>query len=217
MYAKIYGKFKRPFHSDGKEKRSFAQSSCFVITGVILLVLLGIIAISSVARSERVPGHFQSVKFHNDTEDVGRFVVRGIREADSKDVQSDESNIGCRKTILGSFTCEDRSKYKFLLEKYGTKKIVTAYNSVPEQTDGSPCISADGSNICELLEYGEVTCAASLPFGSVLWIDGLGTCTVHDRLAQKYSGRIDLYFGGAEHVQDARRFGKQELLVIQLE
>lgn len=73
--------------------------------------------------------------------------------------------------------------------------IITGYNSVQWQTDSSPCISADGSDICTLHRQGENTCAANfLPFGTRLWIRGLGECTVRDRMASRFPYRVDWYF-----------------------
>jgi 3D (Asp-Asp-Asp) domain-containing protein len=97
--------------------------------------------------------------------------------------------------------------------KFSKRVVVTAYNSVPGQTDNTPCISADGSNICELKNKGEESCAAALPFGTKINIPGFGVCTVRDRLAPRFSNRIDLYFGGKEKISAAKQWGKRALLV----
>lgn len=91
--------------------------------------------------------------------------------------------------------------------------IVTAYNSVTWQTDATPCIAADGTDICEAQKRGEESCAAYLPFGTKIYIPDFGICTVHDRLAKKYQNRVDIYFGGVEKVQAARIWGKRTLEV----
>lgn len=100
--------------------------------------------------------------------------------------------------------------------KYTKRFTVTAYNSVPWQTDASPCISADGSNICKLKERGEQSCAAALPFGTKVNVPGFGVCTVRDRLAPKFSYRIDLYFGGADQIKAAKQWGKRHVEVAVL-
>lgn len=99
------------------------------------------------------------------------------------------------------------------IPKYNKNYVVTAFNSVPWQTDASPCISADGSDICKLKDQGEQSCAAALPFGTKINIPGFGTCTVHDRLAPRFSSRIDLYFGGADQLAAAKQWGKRHLEV----
>jgi 3D (Asp-Asp-Asp) domain-containing protein len=103
---------------------------------------------------------------------------------------------------------EDRKSLSF-------KAVVTAYNSVPEQTDGDPCIAADGTDICEALRRGEGTCAANcLPFGSVLDIPGLGACVVRDRTASRYGSRIDLYLGGRDQIKAAKTWGIKKGLIV---
>ena len=97
--------------------------------------------------------------------------------------------------------------------KYTRNYTVTAYNSVPWQTDNTPCISADGSNICQLKAQGHESCAAALPFGTKINIPGFGVCTVHDRLAPRFAHRIDLYFGDADKIKAARQWGKRRLKV----
>lgn len=93
-------------------------------------------------------------------------------------------------------------------------KVITGFNSTPEQTDEEPCLSANGENICELYKSGSNSCASSLPFGTRLYIQGLGECIVRDRLAVKYAQRIDWYFGGKERINAARSFGKKKILVF---
>lgn len=95
--------------------------------------------------------------------------------------------------------------------------ITTAYNSVPEQTDSTPCIAADGSDICALEAAGNHSCAAPFSFGTRIWVPGFGLCTVRDRTADKYRGRVDLHFGGRETIGKARAWGKRKLTVLVIE
>jgi 3D (Asp-Asp-Asp) domain-containing protein len=130
----------------------------------------------------------------------------------------------CEKTGPGTYDCTDAATYKALAkyvpwktETPKPKKILrttTAYNSVTWQTDGSPCISADGNDICRLESQGDHSCAASLPFGTKLDIPGYGVCTVRDRLAPKFADRVDIYFGGAEKIKHARKWGVRRLHII---
>lgn len=102
----------------------------------------------------------------------------------------------------------------------GTYRTVTAYTSHIEQTDGTPCIAADGSNICERWQDGETLCAANfVPFGTVLILDNQEeadgedaiVCTVADRLSSRYPNRVDLYMG--YDLERAVNFGVQTLFV----
>jgi len=113
---------------------------------------------------------------------------------------------------------DTKEDVKPLLEaNKGLQKVVTAYNSVPEQTDDSPCISANNSNICELEAKGDHSCAAALPFGTKLHIPGFGNCTVRDRLAPKFAYRVDIHMGGANKIAVAKSWGKKNLLVSIIE
>jgi len=71
---------------------------------------------------------------------------------------------------------------------------VTAYNvGDPKQNHGNPCISANGENICAALNLGFKRCAANfVPFGTQLYIDHYGVCTVTDRMNRRYRNRVDI-------------------------
>ena len=79
---------------------------------------------------------------------------------------------------------------------------VTAYNLVPGQTDDSPCIGAANQNLCYLMRTKKMNVCASnaYEFGTILRIpdylgsqkDGNDTCVVLDRMAKKYSARVDI-------------------------
>jgi 3D (Asp-Asp-Asp) domain-containing protein len=95
-----------------------------------------------------------------------------------------------------------------------TIRVVTAYNAGdPRQTDGDPCTSANGENICDALKAGERRCAANfVPFGTVLYIDKYGVCQVTDRMSRRYRNRVDIAMKSDESTK-AREFGKQKLSV----
>lgn len=66
---------------------------------------------------------------------------------------------------------------------------VTGYNTVPEQTDSTPCIAASGDNICGRTDV--VACPRAYPLGTEVMIDGkLYRCL--DRTATKFDGRWDI-------------------------
>ncbi|MBU0613868.1 3D domain-containing protein [Patescibacteria group bacterium] len=101
------------------------------------------------------------------------------------------------------------------LPKSGDREVVdlytvavSAYNSVSWQTDSTPCIGAAGSNICLALEEGSNTCAANfVPLGTLLYVDGMGTCVVRDRMNARYDYRVDWYMG--YDIAAAKLFGVQ--------
>lgn len=80
----------------------------------------------------------------------------------------------------------------------GAVVTVTAYTSEPRQTDDTPCISADNSDICVKYAEGEKICATNdHAMHSKLYIPGYGICTVRDRMNKRYTGtgRVDIYLG----------------------
>ncbi len=84
--------------------------------------------------------------------------------------------------------------------------LVTAYNSEAGQTDDSPCITANGFDVCQ---HGiEDTIAANfLPFGTKVKIPavfGDKVFVVRDRMNQRFTNRLDVWM--AEKL-DAKQFG----------
>jgi 3D (Asp-Asp-Asp) domain-containing protein len=84
--------------------------------------------------------------------------------------------------------------------------VMTAYNSEVGQTDDSPCITANGFNVCD---YGiEDTIAANfLPFGSKVKIPDLfgdRIFVVRDRMNKRFSNRVDIWM---IEKPDALKFG----------
>jgi len=83
---------------------------------------------------------------------------------------------------------------------------ITAYNSDPAQTDDTPCITANGFNVCEHGE--EDTIAANfLKFGTKVRIPDLygdRIFVVRDRMNKRYSDRVDIWM---KEKTDARQFG----------
>ncbi|MEX1327316.1 MAG: 3D domain-containing protein [Desulfobacterales bacterium] len=98
--------------------------------------------------------------------------------------------------------------------KSETIRVVTAYNvGDPRQTDDTPCIAANGEDICSALAKGEVRCAANfVPLGSHLYVDKIGVCLVTDRMNRRYRNRVDIAMEKDEY-HKARRFGRQKLQV----
>jgi hypothetical protein len=66
---------------------------------------------------------------------------------------------------------------------------VTGFNTVPAQTDRTPCIAASGANICG--RHDAVACPQTIKLGTVVEIRG-DTYVCEDRTARKYNGRFDI-------------------------
>lgn len=94
----------------------------------------------------------------------------------------------------------------------GAVREVTAYTSRPEETDETPCIGADGTDICERYAQGELICASNaFALGTKITVDHYGTCTVADRMNRRFTNRVDVYFG--TDLNRAIAFGRQNLYV----
>lgn len=66
---------------------------------------------------------------------------------------------------------------------------VTGYNTVPEQTDDTPCIAASGDDICGRTDV--IACPRAIALGTAIEIDGKAyTCL--DRLNKKFDNRFDI-------------------------
>lgn len=86
---------------------------------------------------------------------------------------------------------------------------ITGFNTVPGQTDSSPCIAASGENICGRTDVA--ACPTVYPFGTVISILGQQYRCV-DHTATKYNGRFDISFD--KDVSAAQTFGKKEAWVM---
>lgn len=88
-----------------------------------------------------------------------------------------------------------------------TMKIaVTAYNSLPGQTDGSPCITANGFNLCKNNKQDQIA-ANFLPFGTKVKFPELygdQIFTVSDRMNARYWYHTDIWM---RNYSDADKFG----------
>lgn len=122
--------------------------------------------------------------------------------------ENDSSNIPTKPTTKTEVTINERSS------KISWHHI-TAYNSDPSQTDGSPCITANGFNVCN---HGiEDTVAANfLKFGTKVRIPELfgdRVFVVRDRMNRKFSDRVDIWmndYGDALHF--GRKYAKIEVI-----
>lgn len=93
---------------------------------------------------------------------------------------------------------------------------VSAYTSRVQETDASPCIPADGSNICDRFKKGEKMVAYNCAkLGSKIKI-GDNVYTVVDRLNPRYTAscRIDIYYG--YDLKGALSHGVKKLMVTEL-
>jgi len=88
----------------------------------------------------------------------------------------------------------------------------TAYSSTVDQCDASPCITADGYNVCKA-GVENVIAANFLPFGTKVKIPELygdREFIVHDRMNRRYSNRVDIWMTDRSK---AIQFGKRKIKI----
>ncbi len=88
---------------------------------------------------------------------------------------------------------------------------ITAYASVPAETDNTPFITADGSHVADGIAASNI-----LPFGTRIEIPALfgdKIFTIHDRMSQRIKNTIDLWM---PTVKKAIIFGAQHASIFVL-
>ena len=101
---------------------------------------------------------------------------------------------------------------ELLVPQYQVVKVsqhrITAYTSEVAQTDDTPCITANGYNVCE--GENEDTIAANfLPFGAKVRIPELfgdRVFVVRDRMNRRYPNKVDVWM---RDKHEAIEFGNQ--------
>lgn len=88
---------------------------------------------------------------------------------------------------------------------------MTAYNSLPEQTDGNPFETAMGTTT----RHG-IVAANFVPLGTYIKIPELygdEVFIVEDRMNSRYTSRVDIWM---EHYSDARQFGVKHDITVEV-
>lgn len=101
----------------------------------------------------------------------------------------------------------------WLAEEYiEIEAIVSAYNTVPEQTDGDPCISSSGDNICGRDDV--ITCPRSYSLRQEVEMDGKRYICL-DRMNWRYEKEITPHFDISfdKDIAGAINFGRQRKII----
>ncbi|TMM57350.1 hypothetical protein FEE95_12765 [Maribacter algarum] len=111
-------------------------------------------------------------------------------------------------------SCANDKEDKFIWKSMQVK--VSAYNSVPSQTDGEPNIAAWGDTLKPRMKAIAVSrdlLALGLKHNTKVMIKGLpGVYLVKDKMAKRWTKRIDIYMG--EKVEKAKKWGVQDLEIV---
>lgn|SRR3990167_5561041 len=86
--------------------------------------------------------------------------------------------------------------------------IVTAYTSLPEFTDSTPFIMANG----EKVHYFAMACPRKYAFGTI--ISGLGEdFTCEDRMNVRYTDEMNHFDIWLPTLKEAKEFGRQKVIL----
>ncbi|HMB26235.1 MAG TPA: hypothetical protein VKP03_02355 [Patescibacteria group bacterium] len=107
------------------------------------------------------------------------------------------NNSGEEDLLRGKFQEYDEYKKNKLTDNAlkSFTVVATAYSSTIAQTDSTPCITADGFNVCRHNKE-DIIAANFLPLGAKIMIPDLygdKIFIVHDRMNPRYNYRIDLW------------------------
>ena len=118
---------------------------------------------------------------------------------------SEETLLGQTQPASGFPVANDRVPVKIV------RAVATAYNSDVRQTDSTPCITANGFDLCAFYQekgYGNTIAANFLPMGAQVRFPELfgdKVFIVRDRMNARYGyGRVDVWM--PEHAE-AKTFG----------
>lgn len=177
------------------EAKSKSYAKAFAITVIVSAIISGCVYSINRARA------FQSGQVH------------GVHTQSTNTARKEALVTPCKEVKPGAFDCTDETTKETIYNlgkgqvKWADQKpvkgktikaTVTGYTSRAQETDSTPEIAANGKNIWKLYQQGINTCASNdYKLGTVLTIEGLGTCTVFDRMNSRFTGtgRIDWYFG----------------------
>lgn len=98
---------------------------------------------------------------------------------------------------------------------YGQEVTVSAYNSVPWQTQGNPNIAAWGDTLkpgMKVVAVSRDLLTLGIEHNTMLTIESLlDTFYVKDKMNPRWQNRIDIYMG--DDIRKAREWGRKKLFI----
>ena len=143
--------------------------------------------------------------------------TNSVISANKKDIISE--NIIAYKEKQAKIKAQSLARQRAIYPKSKPGELwttATAYTSTVDQCDASPCITADGYNVCAAGKEN-VIATNFLPFGTKVQIPdmfGDRVFVVHDRMNRRYSNRVDIWM---KDRGDAIQFGKRNVKIVVIE
>lgn len=187
IYGKIYKLMKKRLQKIGEEIVPLSRKQSLVLLLIIACVFQFVLfftpalAAETVASQDEMQINLGSVNKSADMDENAQKIANNL---ESEIVSSTMATTTAATSTPIKIKVKDTSVH-----------VITAYNSEIGQTDDSPCITANGFNVCT---HGqEDTIAANfLKFGTKVKIPDLfgdRVFTVRDRMNQKHPNRIDIW------------------------
>jgi len=168
------------------------------------IVSVAVTVPNSNTKNESIVASLAPEKANTNNEVLAASLAPEKANAEKEEVRLTETtdNISLNETIPTATTTAETGPKVIRTSKH----VMTAYNSDPRQTDDSPCITANGFNVCD---HGvEDTIAANfLKFGTKVMIPDLfgdRVFIVRDRMNKRFPDRVDIWM---KNIDDARKFG----------
>jgi 3D (Asp-Asp-Asp) domain-containing protein len=148
---------------------------------------------------------------------INVFCPQVVKAADANDIAKQEIKSQTWDLLTARYAelKDQADKAKDAKVKRTMSVTSTAYSSSVDQCDATPCITADGYNVCKANEEN-VVAANFLPFGTKIRIPeifGDRVFTVHDRMNKRFNSRVDVWMTErSKAIQYGKRTIKIEIL-----
>lgn len=129
-----------------------------------------------------------------------------VRPANS----TEETGVGVEQSTIEQVIAPPQLPYRERLEELASRGVIrsmnaeiTCYTASADECGNDLGITASGESVRD----GIVAADSSIPFGTILYIEGVGEVVVKDRGGAIEGNRIDLY---VETKDEAFNFGRQQ-------
>jgi len=176
-----------------------------VLTLIIACIFQFVLFFTPVLAAEAVAQDQGAIKMDSTSKSQADPIVAALIEQAQAKTDTDNLNITSEEIVDTEEASLNEAAPQVKVVRTSTHTM-TAYNSDPAQTDNTPCITANGFDVCAHGE--EDTIAANfLKFGTKVRIPELygdRIFVVRDRMNKRYTDRVDIWM---KDKTDARKFG----------
>lgn len=199
-----------------KDKKFSLQERIFFAFVLILFVFN--IFIPQVGRAQSLLGNNAVTKTVISSPKVD-VLTEKFQEAEEKYVNLSvvEKTVNIQKTVKENKPQEVETEFQASTPEPENGRVMyvqsSAYSSTVDQCDATPCITADGFNVCANGQEN-VVAANFLPLGTKIMIPELfgdRVFTVHDRMNARYYYKVDIWMTSRER---ALQYGVRNIKIV---